>query len=148
MREGTETHSQSLCRESLNWRSLLGPSCQNSGNPLEEGRKYCGSQRGWRTPGEHGQLNQLSRAHTGSRRLKRQSSSIVEFPFGMKERRSCVSRGFSVFPCGTWTHFWHLKIETFTSLTASLFSFMSEPVELAPNPKKRVEGPARLMLIH
>ncbi|EDL94445.1 rCG57647 [Rattus norvegicus] len=36
MRVGVETHNQTLCKRSLNWRSPLGSSAWSSGNPEEE----------------------------------------------------------------------------------------------------------------
>jgi hypothetical protein len=53
---------------SLDWSSLLGPSLQSQ-EINQKGRKACMSQSGWRTPGGHGSLNQLSRAHRALRDL-------------------------------------------------------------------------------
>lgn len=54
-----------MYRESLNWRSPLGPSPQTLRNSMEEGKERLSEGR---TPGERGLLNQLSRAHMGSQR--------------------------------------------------------------------------------
>lgn len=43
--------SQTLCRQSLNWRSLSNASSQSCGR---------GGQRGWRTPGETGPHSELT----------------------------------------------------------------------------------------
>lgn len=58
---GAETHSQTLCRQSVNW-TPTSPSLEISGKT--------GSQRGWRTSGEGGPLNQL-RGLQGSQTLKK-----------------------------------------------------------------------------
>lgn len=52
----------------INSESVASP--WSLGNPLEEGRKDCQSQRGQRTPGKHGPPSQLSRVHSDSQRLK------------------------------------------------------------------------------
>jgi hypothetical protein len=55
-----ETHSQTLCRDSLNEGSLSNPSSQSSENTMEEIVKWME---------EQGPLNQLSKAHRSSQRL-------------------------------------------------------------------------------
>ena len=57
-------------RESLNWRSPKGSSPIAQGISWKRTNEVYKSQRGLRTPGEHGSLNQLSRAHLDSQRLK------------------------------------------------------------------------------
>ena len=47
---------------------------------MEEVRKDC--QKEWRTPGEHGPQNQLSKAHTGSQKLKQRSTGLRGFAPG------------------------------------------------------------------
>lgn len=69
-----ETHSQTLCRESPNWRSPLGPSLWRLGKTWKRGRKNCRSQRRWRTSGKQGPLNHLVRAQMGSLRLEQQAN--------------------------------------------------------------------------
>jgi hypothetical protein len=56
-------------RESLNWRSLLGPSPSEIRETHRRGvGENSRTQREWRTPGEHGQQNQLSKVRMGSQR--------------------------------------------------------------------------------
>ena len=57
----TEAHSQTLYWEThsaLTGMSSSNPFLQSSGNPVEEDVEGCKSQRGQRTPGEQGPLNQ------------------------------------------------------------------------------------------
>ena len=69
---GLETHSQTLQGERSNWRTSLGPYLWRSGNPTKERDSLgdCRSQRGWSTSGEPAHLNQPSRVHLGTLRLK------------------------------------------------------------------------------
>ena len=57
-------------RKSLNERSPLSASSQ------KKGKKYSRNQIVWRTPGDHGPLNHLSRAPMGLQRLKQQAWSL------------------------------------------------------------------------
>ena len=60
------------------------------------------SQRGWRTPGERGPLNQLSREYVGSERLKRQAQALQgsapgpQWPFST-QHSNVLSELFSLF---------------------------------------------------
>ena len=47
-----------------------------TGNPPEVGRKDSMSQRGWRRPGKHGPLNQVSKDHVCSKSLKHQANGM------------------------------------------------------------------------
>ena len=64
-----------MWKETLNWGSPMGPSLRAWETQWKRGRKYCRSQRRWMTPGEHGPLDQLSRAHMGSQ-LKKQAQGM------------------------------------------------------------------------
>lgn len=46
--------------------------------PQNREKKYCKSQRGWRTQGEEDPLNQLSWPHMGSQRLKKKAQVLHE----------------------------------------------------------------------
>lgn len=64
-------HNQFTCDEILSQMSPSGsPLRDRSGNTTKEGKEDCNSQKRWRAPEEHVLLNQLSRAHLGSQRLK------------------------------------------------------------------------------
>lgn len=77
---GAENHSQTLCdldtqmfRDSLNWRSL---SCLTSWSSGILQKQDCRKQRGCRKPGKYGPLNQLSRDHMSSQKLKSQTQDL------------------------------------------------------------------------
>lgn len=53
-----------MWRENLNGRSPLNPSTQSSGNTMEkEVERDDRKKRGWKTPGESGPQNPVSKAH-------------------------------------------------------------------------------------
>jgi hypothetical protein len=66
MGASAKTHSQTLCHHQV-------PPLRDHASLQERGRKDCWGQAGWRTPEEHGPLNQLSRTPKGSQRLKQQA---------------------------------------------------------------------------
>lgn len=72
------------------WEQMQGPTARNYAKsqlevfigflplmleetPWKGGKKYCKSQRGWKTSGEHDPLNQLSKVHMRLQRLKHQA---------------------------------------------------------------------------
>ena len=55
--------SDIMWRERLSWRSSSGLSPSEIRKPGRRGGGKTKSQRGWRSPGEYGPLNKLSKAH-------------------------------------------------------------------------------------
>lgn len=72
------------------------PSPQSSGNPEEEEAEGVWGLRQWRTPGEHGPLNQLSKATTNSQSVKQQAQVIHRFASGSLCMYSNFQLGTSV----------------------------------------------------
>ena len=60
----------------LNRITPLNPILHNSGNPMEDRLKDYKRQKGLSTPGAQGPLNQMTKAHINSQRLKQLHGSI------------------------------------------------------------------------
>ena len=77
MEVGAETHSQTVGRESVKTADLFWVhALRDLGTWQKRGRKNCSSQRGQRSPGEHGLLSQLNSTHIASQRLKQQAQGL------------------------------------------------------------------------
>lgn len=69
---------QTLCRQRVYIRGLhqIKPYPQSSRNPMEEEAEDCNSQNRWRSPEEHGSVDQLSKIHLSSQRLNQQAQGL------------------------------------------------------------------------
>ena len=74
MGPNVETHIQTRCER----QAELGASIKSLLSELPQKRRQqdCENQRGWRTPGEHYPLNQLSKVHVSSQRLEQQALAL------------------------------------------------------------------------
>jgi hypothetical protein len=61
------------------WNTQIPP-LRAQGIPQKRRQEECESQKGWRTPGEQGPVNQLSRAHINSQRLRRHAQGMHGSP--------------------------------------------------------------------